>query len=64
MTADTSTLRPSANSAIAASSPVTLARAVARKVYGLDSWTSTTYGAKTLALFVNFWSTDTVRSCV
>ncbi len=64
MTADTSTLRPSANRVMAASRPVTLAKAVARKVYGLASWTSITYGVKTLALFGNFWSTETDRSCV
>ena len=45
MAAETSTLSPSAKSATAASSPVTLASAVARNVYGFDSVTRTTYGA-------------------
>ena len=44
MAAETSTLSPRANRATAASSPVTLASAVARKVYGLDSVTMTAYG--------------------
>ncbi len=48
MAADTSTLSPSANRATAASSPVTLASAVARKVYGLDSVTRTAYGVNTV----------------
>ena len=49
MAADTSTLSPSANSATAASRPVTLASAVARKVYGLDSVTWTAYGLNEVA---------------
>ena len=44
MAADTSTLSPSAKSATAASRPVVLASAVARKVYGFDSVTRTAYG--------------------
>ena len=44
--AETRTDRPRANSAIAASSPVTLASAVARNVYGLDSVISTAYGVE------------------
>ena len=64
MAAETSTLRPSANSAMAASSPVTLASAVARKVYGLARVTSTAYGVKTGSPPENGWSTKTVRSCV
>ena len=58
MAAETSTLSPRANSAIAASSPVTLASAVARKVYGLDSVTSTAYGAEDASAGRNVWSTD------
>ena len=47
MAADTTTLRPSAKRAMAASRPVTLARAVARTVYGLESLTLIAYGVKT-----------------
>ena len=47
---------PSANRAIAASRPVTLASAVARKVYGLASVTSMAYGVKTRAAAVDVWS--------
>ena len=47
MAADTSTLSPSANSATAASSPVTLASAVARNVYGFESVILTAYGVNT-----------------
>ncbi len=48
MAVDTTTLRASAKRAIAASSPVTLARAVARNVYGLASVILTAYGWKRL----------------
>ena len=43
---------------------MTLARAVARKVYGLDSVTSRAYGVKTLAVAVASGPADTVRSWV
>ena len=46
--AETSTLRPSAKSAMTASSPVTLPIAWARKVYGFDSVTRTAYGPQTV----------------
>ena len=64
MAAETSTLSPSANRAIAASSPVTLARAVARNVYGLASVTSRAYGVKTGSPAVIRLVDETVRSCV
>ena len=62
--AETSTLRPSANRAMAARTPETLARAVARNVYGLARATSIAYGVKTASPAGNGLSTKTVRSCV
>ena len=64
MAADTSTLSPSANRATAASRPVTLASAVARKVYGLDSVTSTAYGLNRSPPPDSPGCTETFFSCV